>query len=965
MKIFTTKNTARLMAALMLATTLVPSGVMAQTSSQAAQDSPQAAVAQSADTESDTEAGDSQQETCPLPTFTINTAAGVSGTYSSSATVDITIGLTGLGRLYKSGYTVYYTTDGTEPEDSVTGSTKKAGTTGRISVKTTDASKRDTVTIKAIAVRDGYTNSQIAETSLIFESEDTAFFQDASLKKAICEALNKTYSAGASITKTEMETLTSLNLSKKDITDLTGLDAAVNVTELDLSGNPLGYSNTSYKAIGSLAKLETLNLSDCQIGGVTNKGDVGKDGVTLELTQSLLACENLRHLDLSSNAIGGSLSFLQNAFTGIKTLDLSDNYINVLGLNGEYKALEKVDMSNNCYYYDESTAGFGSLVNIGIDKFDFSDQKNLAGLYSVLRASNTITSSNFRSSVITPIKEDAEVIDLGEIPEKDLSFAFVPYGGYQKVKVTIGQETKQAMYFGYSNGLSNDIEPFDFENLENGQQQATLTLKHLNGDTKTYTLKWTTVDVATDDSEESAGITDAALQKLICKELGQDWKSYVVTKEDMASLKTTSITLDGASNLNGLQYATGLKTLTIRDGKYTSVPDLSGLTELTSLTILGSRCHTVDPGFASLPNLTSLTLGLGKVKALPDLSGLTKLTTLNIGTNLGGYNIDSTELTALPKVPSSLKKILIFFSEGNTCKLSALPENLKDTALTSLQVIRAYNLKDYSPLNGLKTSVALSLREVSGVEGLVNNESVKTLSFTNCTDLSMAQNMSFQNLTSATFNNCGLTSIPKCVLTAKDTLTTLNLTKNSFTTVPADVEQLTNLKNLTVSYCPLQSFECDFSKLENLTSFDMQWCHSSVWPSAVTKAPNLTSLNLYRNKISKVGEDIKNLTKLTSLNLMENYLLEYPEEVKSLTNLKTLNLDGNGYTDIPQDAFDGMTALTQVNLGSVMKAESNTVPASGSNAEKAITALKASNPNAKVYMTGKLYEALKSVTTSL
>ncbi|MCB6994678.1 NEAT domain-containing protein, partial [bacterium 210820-DFI.6.37] len=945
--------------ALMLATTLVPSGVMAQTSSQTAQDSPQAAAVQSAETDSDTGTGDSQQETCPLPTFDITTTPGASGTYSSSATVSITIGLTGLSSLRNSGYTVYYTTDGTDPESSVTGSTKKVATTGKISVKTTDASKRDTVTVKAIAIKDGYTNSQIAETSLIFESEDTAFFQDASLKKAICEALNKTYSAGISITKTEMETLTSLNLSKKDITDLTGLEAAVNLTELSLSGNPLGYSNASLKVLNSLTKLKSLDLSDCQVGGLLKKTNVGTTGINSTLLETFPQMTELETLDLSDNGILGNLVFPEKSFESLQTLDVSGNYINGLVFtNGSHKNIKSIDLSDNCYYYDESSAGFEYLVEgIGKDKVNFDDQKNLAALYSVLSSNVSITSSNYKSAAKQLISEDSATINLGNIADKNMSFAFIAYASMETVKITMNGETKPSLWSGYSNGLVNDIDPFNLEDLTTGEHEMTLTATHANGDTMKYTIKWNTTDIISSDSEDSAGITDAAVQKAVCTKLGKDWETYVVTKEDMASLTALydgAFTITGAKDLNGLQYASNVKYLTLKNGSFTTVPDLSGMESLVNLYLSSSKCISIDEGITKLKNLTTLSLGLEKTTVLPDLSSM-NLTKLVIG-NTSGEAAYMKSLTSLPGLPSSLKTLEI----TGAASLSKWPEDMsKLSALTSVTLSGTESLTDFSALNTLPSEgqLTLSATGLKELKGLKKNATVKKLTLTKCPDLEYDKDTSFTALTSVGFNNCGLTALPDWVASGKDTLTSLGLSNNTFTDIPKQVEELTSLKSLTASGNPIGEVTLDFSKLTNLTSFNMSQCNATKWPSAVAKAENLTSLNLSENKISEVGEDIKNLTKLTTLNLEKNYLLEYPEAIKGLANLKTLNLNYNGYTSIPENAFDGMTALTTVTLGSVMKSTEGTT-------DTAIANLKSTNSSARVTANRLYFALLKSIDTN-
>lgn len=65
-----------------------------------------------------------------------------------------------------------------------------------------------------------------------FTSAQTVSIVDFNLRAAVEDALGK--APGASITTTEMATLTELDARNADITDLTGLEAATTLERLDL-----------------------------------------------------------------------------------------------------------------------------------------------------------------------------------------------------------------------------------------------------------------------------------------------------------------------------------------------------------------------------------------------------------------------------------------------------------------------------------------------------------------------------------------------------------------------------------------------------------------------------------------------------------------------------------------------------------------------------------------------------------
>ena len=84
---------------------------------------------------------------------------------------------------------------------------------------------------------------------------------DANLRAVIERALDKP--AGATITNADMATLTNLGGDRDDIRDLTGLEFAINLTELHLRSNQL----SDLSPLAGLTKLKWLNISE---SGVTD-----------------------------------------------------------------------------------------------------------------------------------------------------------------------------------------------------------------------------------------------------------------------------------------------------------------------------------------------------------------------------------------------------------------------------------------------------------------------------------------------------------------------------------------------------------------------------------------------------------------------------------------------------------------------------------------------------------------------
>ena len=131
----------------------------------------------------------------------------------------------------------------------------------------------------------------------------TVNIPDANLRAAIEEALGKT--SDARITAEEMATLTHFEIFNKKIVDLTGLEAAINLENLDLRHNLI----VDISPLAGLVRLRNLTLGDNAISDLTPfAGLISLEGlhiwenVVSDLTP-LAGLINLRRLNISDNLI--------------------------------------------------------------------------------------------------------------------------------------------------------------------------------------------------------------------------------------------------------------------------------------------------------------------------------------------------------------------------------------------------------------------------------------------------------------------------------------------------------------------------------------------------------------------------------------------------------------------------------------------------------------------------------------
>ena len=274
------------------------------------------------------------------------------------------------------------------------------------------------------------------------------------------------------------------------------------------------------------------------------------------------------------------------------------------------------------------------------------------------------------------------------------------------------------------------------------------------------------------------------------------------------------------------------------------IPDLSALTNLTTLFLPSNQLSGEIPELSPFTRLATLVLNSNKLTGpIPDLSALTNLRTLYLNANdLSGPIPDLSALTNLWSLALSSNDL-----SGGIPALSALT-NLRILSLSHNPL--GGQIPDLSALTNL-WSLALSSNDLSG--------QIPDLSaFMNLTSLSLGGNdlsgqlpalSAFTNLRSFNVGSNQLSGqIPD--LATLTNLTGLDLGSNQLTGQIPDLDVLTLLTRLDLSHNQLSGPVPDLSALTNLTRLDLTGnglclpagADLSGYDSAVTT--HLNSLNL-------------------------------------------------------------------------------------------------------------------------
>ena len=255
---------------------------------------------------------------------------------------------------------------------------------------------------------------------------------DANLRAVIADSLGK--ASGATITQADMLTLTTLLAPNANISDLTGLEYATNLTALSLGRNNISDIST----LSSLTSLVVLYLSNNSISDIsalsksTSLTSLSLYRNSISDVSALSNLTSLTSLNLGRNSIsdfspianltslvelslGGSkisdLSVLPlSNLTSLKSLDLHGNRISDVSAWSSLSNLTSLNLGGNSISDFSPIANLTSLVELSLSANNISD-------LSVLPLSNLTNLANlfldFNSiSDLSPLSSLTNLVDL-------------------------------------------------------------------------------------------------------------------------------------------------------------------------------------------------------------------------------------------------------------------------------------------------------------------------------------------------------------------------------------------------------------------------------------------------------------------------------------------------------------------------------------------------------------------------
>ncbi|XP_048401663.1 p53-induced death domain-containing protein 1 [Stegostoma tigrinum] len=118
-------------------------------------------------------------------------------------------------------------------------------------------------------------------------------------------------------------------------------------------------------------------------------------------------------------------------------------------------------------------------------------------------------------------------------------------------------------------------------------------------------------------------------------------------------------------------------------------------------------------------------------------------------------------------------------------------------------------------------------------------------------------------------------------------------------TLPVEFRHLQHLTHLDLSFNSFTSVPECVTELKELTVLLLSHNQLAALPKSIGKLAKLTFLSLMKNKLRELPGSIGKLVALQKANISENELEQLPDEIGNLLNCAQLDLSGNRLTTIP------------------------------------------------------------------
>ena len=569
------------------------------------------------------------------------------------------------------------------------------------------------------------------------EVPNSVFFADMGLEAAVHSALR--LSAHYPITAASMATLTQLTATRKEITDLTGLEEATRLERLDLGDNEI----TDISLLSDLMNLENLDLADNEImdiavlSGLTNLEVLDLRNNKVTDTALLSTMTHLKNLYVRGNENLSSLkqlvrlteagtrvditlprpvsfpddnlkSALRTALAALPTLTLlpddpifpedmemlitfsapNPGIVNLTGLETATN-LTTLTLSNNQIVSLSPLSRLTSLTDLDLATNQISSISSLSGLTNL----TILNLSNNQIVSLSPLSRLTNLTDM-DLSNNQIS-SVSSLSGLTKLTelLLLNNRIRDVLPL---QGLSS-LDTLNLSgNTDLTQEKAEVLYKLLQGGTRITFPAGITPPMLTNIVVFNNTDLEAAVRSVL--RITKGYPILITGEKGIDTLTRLTATRKEIADLTGLEKATGLMTLDLGDNAIETLTPLQNLTKLTTLDLADNDIEDLTP-LQGLTSLTSLDLDDNEIEDVSALSGLTSLQALDLRDNKVGDVAPLMDLT-------NLKQIYLRGNEEtliNLAWLGALPNLRSDIKLPDVVRLPDTNL-DRAVREALRTA---------------------------------------------------------------------------------------------------------------------------------------------------------------------------------------------------------------------------------------------------------------------
>ncbi|PBJ11433.1 T9SS type A sorting domain-containing protein [Flavobacterium sp. ACN6] len=774
------------------------------------------------------------------------------------------------------------------------------------------------------------------------------------------------------VLNSNINTLTTLNVSNSAIKDLSGIEGFVALTELNVSKNQLTQLDLSNNTIlNTLTAFENTGLNCIKVAdvAVTKTWSASLDQNTIfnvdcnvyTLIPDSKFEEKLIELGFDNDGLNGKV--LTQNIASVTTLNVSNSEIKDLtgiedftalrDFNCKLNPIQSLDLSKNTNLVvlscggnsgHPASGGNGKLTSLDLSKntklttlncsYNQISSLNLSGCTELNRIEcsiNRLTTINFPSAKLTQLDcsgNPLTSLDVSNLP--NLNYLNVYYTTLKKLDVS-----KNPVLTSLTFSNSPKLEKVNFRNGNN--KNFVVGLYTSNTFTNCPNLTCIAVDDVAYSELNWSHLKDATAA------FNTECIDYTLIPDLNFEKKLIALGID-TDGENGKVATPNIASLTMLNVSKSNISDLTGIQDFAALTILNASENTLATvDVSSNVNLKTLNLGKNKLTTL-DTSNNTFLESVTVSNN----SIAALNFHANPAL------IRIYATDNLLTSLAvSLNTNLttlwcQRNKLQNLDVSQNLALTEFTcgrnELTELNVSKNVSLATLSCGENKIKNLDVssnKLLVLLDCS-INKLESLNLKNGTNnlidktylKLFSNLSL----KCILiddveyantnwsTVKDPSASFNIDCTVYTLIPdlnfekklislgidKDGENgkvaTTSIEGVT-SLDVSNSLIADLTGIQDFTSLTYLNCSANTLTNLdLSKNAVLENLQAYKNQLTTFNTNANK--SLTTLSIGNNKLTSL--EVSASTMLENLNVGSNTLTSLNVSAN---TALTILNCG--------------------------------------------------